>query len=93
MLVSLVIINAGYLFNRTFTRFGDYTFQFHTFKAAQIKLPFLDKVPVPLPYPYLQGLDLVNYYELTGRGRGLNYLFGQLSRRRFPELFLCRLAV
>jgi 4-amino-4-deoxy-L-arabinose transferase-like glycosyltransferase len=87
VLVSLIIINAGYLFNRSFTRFGDYTFQFHTFKALQIRLPFLNKVPVPLPYPYVQGIDLVNYYEQTGRGRGLNYLFGQLSQQGFPGYF------
>jgi 4-amino-4-deoxy-L-arabinose transferase-like glycosyltransferase len=87
VLLSLVVLNSGYLFNRSFTRFGDYTFQFHTFKAVQTRLPFLNNLPVPLPYPYLQGLDLVNYYELTGRGRGLNYLFGQLSAQGFPTYF------
>lgn len=87
VLISVIIINAGYLFNRSFTRFGDYTFRFHTFTALQIRLPFLDKVPVPLPYPYLQGLDLVEYNELTGRARGLNYLFGQLSQQGFPGYY------
>jgi hypothetical protein len=87
VLVSLLVINMGYFFNRTFTRFGDYKFKFDTFRVLQSKYQLLDKVPVPLPYPYLQGLDLITYNERTGESRGPNYLFGQLSKQGFPGYY------
>ncbi len=38
--------------------------------------------------PYLQGLDRVRFNERTGRGRGFNYLFGELRRDGFAGYYL-----
>jgi hypothetical protein len=42
---------------------------------------------VPLPYPYLQGLDWVMSRESTGVGYGPAYMLGQLSDHGFPGYY------
>ncbi len=88
VLVSLLVINVAYLFNRTFTPFGEYDLQSSLLVALRSRLPILKSLPVPVPYPYLQGLDLVIYRERTGHGRGPNYLLGQISTQAFPDYYL-----
>lgn len=78
LLVSLLIINLGFLFNRTFTPLPDYSFDSNLFQTIQQKLSPLGNLPVPVPYPYLQGLDMVRDREQTGFGFGRIYLLGQL---------------
>jgi hypothetical protein len=78
LIVSLLVINMGFLFNRTFTHFGDYQFRSRPFQALQTGLPILDGAPVPVPYPYLEGLDWVIQREQTGEGYGKIYLLGEL---------------
>lgn len=75
LLVSIVIINFAFLFERTFTRFGEYKFRSTLFQALQTDLPLLRKIPVPLPYPYLQGFDWI-----TQRSKGVFdvYLLGNI---------------
>lgn len=72
--VSLLIVNAGFLFSRSFTRLGDYSFRSELFRTAQGLLPA--GLPVPLPYPYLEGLDWVWLGDRTGVG--YTYLLGEL---------------
>ena len=81
-LVSIFIINLGFLFNRTLTPFGQYTFRSDLFQGLQARLPAFDAVRVPTPYPYLQGLDWVVERERTGDGYGSIYLLGQLRSGR-----------
>ncbi|HSB67086.1 MAG TPA: glycosyltransferase family 39 protein [Anaerolineales bacterium] len=88
VMVSLLLINIGYLFNRTLTPFGAYDLQPSYLITLRNKIPMLKEIPVPLPYPYLQGLDLVIYRERTSHGRGPNYLLGQLSNSGFPYYYL-----
>jgi len=79
VLVGLIIINIGFLFNRTFTPFGEYKFQSSSFKTIQSQFSFLKHIPVPIPYPYLDSLDLHKFHEETGgHQHGLEYLFGRL---------------
>jgi len=78
IVISIVVINPGFLFNKTFTPFGDYEFRSQTFQSLQENLPWLAGVPVPTPYPYLEGLDWVMRREQTGDGYGSIYLLGQL---------------
>jgi succinate dehydrogenase/fumarate reductase cytochrome b subunit len=47
-------------------------------KALQAKLAPVGWLPVPVPYPYLQGLDWGKMREETGRGFGSMYLLGEL---------------
>ncbi len=78
ILIGLVIINIGFLFNRTFTPFGDYEFRSARFQSLQAALPFLRNIPVPVPYPYLEGFDWIIQREATGFGYGNLYLLGQI---------------
>ncbi|MCJ7434007.1 MAG: hypothetical protein MUO77_11020, partial [Anaerolineales bacterium] len=78
ILIGLILINIGFLFNRTFTPFGDYEFRSVRFQSLQAALPFLHNVPVPVPYPYLEGFDWIIQREATGFGYGNLYLLGQI---------------
>ena len=76
--ISIVIINLGFLFNRTFTPIKDYSFRSELFQSIQVKLSKVGFMPVPVPYPYLEGLDWVKQRERTGAGYGNTYLFGEV---------------
>jgi hypothetical protein len=78
IIICIGVINIGYLGNRSFTPLKDYDFQSIQFQNLQTRLAMLGNVPVPTPYPYLQGLDLVFYRESTGIGAGNIYLLGTL---------------
>jgi len=87
-LVSLLVINLGFLFERSFTPLGDYQFRSDLFQQAQKSVPGLAKLPVPVPYPYLEGLDWVLMREQTGFGYGRIYFLGQLSENQgFPGYY------
>jgi hypothetical protein len=76
--VGMLIVNAGFLFNKPFMRLGDYEFRSDSFKALQARLSALKGMPVPLPYPYVEGIDWGKYRQDTGKGFGKMYLFGEL---------------
>lgn len=79
IIATIVIINIGFLFNQTFVTFGDYQFISDVFANLQARLPILDDLPVPVPYPYLQGLDWMRNTEQTGNLSGNVYLLGKVS--------------
>jgi len=89
----LVVVNAGFVFDRTFTRLAQYEFRSHMFLALQ-QVPGLRAVPLPLPYAYLQGFDWMRFNEVTGSNFGnivlLNEVRGpKLSRwDGFPSYYL-----
>jgi hypothetical protein len=85
IVVSMIFINVAFLFNKPFIRFGDYQFYSHLLGGIQSSLPFLGNIPVPLPFPYLEGFDLTYYYGEEGRAFGNTYLFGEL--RDGKEMF------
>lgn len=86
--ISLLVINLGFLGNRTFVKFGDYQFKSRPFNDVQTRYPLLKSVRVPVPYPFLEGLDWVKYNEETGKSYGAIYLFGQLKRGEgFPGYY------
>ena len=80
VVIAVFIINLGYLFNRTFTPFKDYQLESNGLLAIQTKLPWLGNIPVPTPYPFLQGLDLISYRNSTSLGYGNIYMLGQLHK-------------
>src|SRR5208282_3211765 len=63
------------------TRVGSYRFESTLFTRFQ-RTFFLSRVVVPLPYPYLQGLDMVKHAEETGKTFGNVYLLGELRDAR-----------
>lgn len=92
-LAALVAVNAGFLFQRTMTRWEDYSFRSAAFSRLQAATPAaLAGLPVPVPYPWLEGLDWVvsrERRERGGEGFGNVYLRGELRRDRgFPSYYL-----
>ncbi len=78
ILVNLLVINAGFLFNHSFMPLKKYSFKSEFFQSVQNRLRPLENMPVPVPYPFLQGLDGVKYLDKVGTTYGNIYLFGQL---------------
>jgi hypothetical protein len=87
LISSLFVINLGFFFNRFGTPLSGYPFTSDFFKSLQ-NFPFLAKIPLPLPYPYLEGLDAVMFRERTGGGHGPIYLLGKLSGNGFPAYYI-----
>ena len=79
LLTALVIINIGFAGEKTFTRLGNFQFESKTLQSFQASSSLVRSLPVPLPAPYIEGLDLVRYKQETGYGNGLPYLLGQLG--------------
>ncbi len=89
ILIVILVINLGFLFNRTLTPLGKYNFRSDLFQLVQTRMHYSSQLPVPLPYPFLEGLDLVRYYERTEHNLGKFYLLGQLSKTEgFKSYFL-----
>jgi 4-amino-4-deoxy-L-arabinose transferase-like glycosyltransferase len=80
----LIIINVAYSFDRTFARLGSYRFETALLSRLQ-KAPLLRQVPVPIAYPFLQGLDMTKHNEETGQSFGNIYLMGQLRDSTDPS--------
>jgi Dolichyl-phosphate-mannose-protein mannosyltransferase len=68
VLISLFIINAGFLFNKTGKPLGEYQFVSDRYKKLQQQFSFMDKVPLPVPGPFINGLDYVQFNSQTGAG-------------------------
>ncbi len=79
IIASIVILNIGFLFNRTFTPLEEYEFRSRPYKNMQAKLDFMKRVPVPIPYPILYGLDWHTFREQTGEAYGNFYLLGEIQ--------------
>jgi len=78
VIISLLIINIGFLFNDTFMPLGEYQFKSELFQSIQTTLSRFSGFPIPVPYPYIEGLDFIAFRERTGSGYGNIYLFGEL---------------
>lgn len=89
LLVSIVVVNIGFLLNRSFTPLGEYEFRSSAFQTIQSRLGMLPGLPVPVPYPYLEGLDWVIFNDRTGQNYGEIYLLGATRHDGgFPGYFL-----
>ena len=89
ILINLFIINTGYLFNRTLTPLQKYEFKSQIFQTLQEKSGSLARIPMPLPAPFIEGLDWVKHNDESGQGFGLFYLLGKTNRSDgFPGYFL-----
>jgi hypothetical protein len=67
-LVSLLVINTGFLFYKTGKPLGQYQFVSAKYKKIQQQFSFMDKMPLPLPAPFVSGFDYVEYNSQTGAG-------------------------
>jgi Dolichyl-phosphate-mannose-protein mannosyltransferase len=75
--VSILMINLGFGFNGIGTPLSGYTLKDPFFKKLQAT-PIIGSLPLPLPVPYVQGLDLVKFEERMGQAWGNIYMAGQL---------------
>jgi len=80
ILIVLFIINTAFLFNGTGRPFAVYDFKSETFQHFQ-QWGILNKIPLPLPAPFIEGFDSVKYLISMGSGHaevsGRSYLFGK----------------
>jgi hypothetical protein len=79
----VTIINFAYCFDRPFTPFGSYRFESSLFTRFQ-QTPAIRGLPVPVPYPFLQGLDMMKSNDETGGSFGNVYLLGRLGDSTSP---------
>jgi len=76
-LVSMIVINAGYLFSSSFLPLSEYNFSSHFLKSAASVL--WHRFPVPLPYDYLMGFDTQMSIAAGGIPFYVSYLMGEHS--------------
>ena len=75
--VSIVTINLGFGFNGIGTPLSRYTLKDPFFKKLQAT-PIVRNLPLPLPVPYVQGLDLIKFEARMGQAWGNIYMAGNL---------------
>ncbi|HXO26839.1 MAG TPA: glycosyltransferase family 39 protein [Thermoanaerobaculia bacterium] len=83
-IVTVVTLNLGFRGEGTFTPLGRYAFVSTGFKALG-SIPLLRELPLPLPYAYVQGLDMVSHDALA---ESWSYLRGRYSQSGFRSYFL-----
>jgi 4-amino-4-deoxy-L-arabinose transferase-like glycosyltransferase len=81
---ALVALNAGFGFEGTPTPLKGYAFVSPGFQSLAA-VPVLREVPLPLPYAYVQGLDMVSR---DSRAATWSYLRGRYSQTGFRSYFL-----
>jgi len=86
-LLSLLVLDAGYLFQGVGRRVGSYRFQSRLLQTASSVLPA--GTPLPLPSAYVQGLDALQL--INDQGEFPEYLFGRWSREGSKAYYLVTL--
>ena len=72
-LIQLLIINSAYYFTGTFSTLNDYVFRSNGFKILQLQFSEnIGRIPIPLPVPFIQGMDLLTYNKEFGGCNGLS---------------------
>jgi 4-amino-4-deoxy-L-arabinose transferase-like glycosyltransferase len=79
-LISLIVLDAGYLFQGIGRRAGDFRFESRLLSILPAGLP------MPLPADYLEGLDALQL--INDVGEYPEYLFGRWSREGSPAYYL-----
>jgi hypothetical protein len=80
----VVVINIAYCFDRPFTPLNSYRFETAFFTRLQ-QVPVIRGLPVPVPYPFLEGLDMMKHNDETGATFGNVYLLGELGEATSPQ--------
>jgi len=82
---SALTINIGFLWDGVFVPLDDYAFKSDAFLALQRSAGQMGRLPVPLAYPYLEGLDWVKQSDDDGNTSGNAYLLGETRDKRDPR--------
>ncbi len=86
----LAVINGAFLGEGAGASLRDQRFESPHFRKLQ-KVPILASLPLPVPRPFVEGLDRVFHRERNGGGSGNIYLLGELKTpgsEGFPSYFL-----
>ena len=102
IVISILVVNAGYLFDATCRPLGDYRFQSRLFTGSDVPEQlgwdernrfigtWLERVPVPLPADLLEGMDT----QRCDFERGLpSYLGGEWAENGWWYYYLYALAL
>lgn len=77
--IVLFVINLGFLFNKPGKSLDDFKMASQTFTNLQNS--FIGSIPLPLPAPYIEGLDLTTNMNELGGGHpnvsDANYILGE----------------
>ncbi|MBK5256479.1 MAG: glycosyltransferase family 39 protein [Vicinamibacteria bacterium] len=88
--IALAVINVGFLGDETGASLRDQRFESPQFRELS-QVPLLSSLPLPVPRPFVEGLDRVFHREREGGGSGNIYLLGELrapGSDGFPSYFL-----
>jgi len=77
LIAALLVINVGFLGDGTGTSIRDQEFESPQFREMR-NLPVLARIPLPVPKPFVEGLDRVFHRERNGGGSGNIYFLGEL---------------
>ena len=66
--IQLLILNIGFQFNHTGMPLNHYNFRSSFFNSIQKNSFFLKSIPIPIPAPYVYGLDLTKNIDEIGPG-------------------------
>ncbi len=77
VLINWFVLNLGYYFYGTNSTLGSYHFMSDLFKNVQQIFPA--NLPVPLPTPFVNGLDMAKYYDQLGGGYDQTSSFGKVT--------------
>ena len=85
--IALLVLNAGYGFDRSFQSLSKMKLESESFRA-RAKGP-LGSIPLPVPAPFVQGYD----HAEAGGQRWWSYLMGQHSMTGWPYYYLLAIFV
>jgi len=83
-LMTIAVFNVAYSFDRSFTKVGAYRFQYAPWEELRMN-PWIENIRVPIPYPVLQGLDMMVQTNASGLTWGNIYLLGDLRKITDPD--------
>jgi hypothetical protein len=87
--LSLLVINAGYLFHGSLQPLDAYRFESTALQNIAASAGPLKRVPIPLPRDFLSGID---HQRAIMEAPHPVYLDGQWNVTGYPEYYLCALA-
>ncbi|HSL84606.1 MAG TPA: hypothetical protein VLF66_17670, partial [Thermoanaerobaculia bacterium] len=88
-LVAVLVVNAAFLVQEPFRPLADFPFRSEPFQELRDRvIAVWPGASLPLPYPYVEGLDWVLARERTGEGYGNVYLLGEVRQGEgFPGYY------
>lgn len=82
--IACAVINAGFLFRGSFRPLASYSFGSPALRRVQA-LPVIPKLPMPLPRPFIVGVDQTRITQRDGTTFGGPYLLGILRNATNPS--------